>query len=501
MFFYLREDSLDLSWLLLTFVCRLWRLIALNNPLFWSTFRVRPHWRQEVVEAFLCRSGTTALSVVIEERPHAQELELLFTLLAPHANRLKSLSLEFNLKHLPVVKAHLVTISLGISTLRLAATYYASTRQDDLNGTQCLFLMKKMFPALQELYFDGVVVDAQPSLLAQLTKLDMCDVWYFERFSTHPTFHEYLYTTLSACSSLEELRLRNVFDSNEPIAALEVQLPRLRVLALEQEGTTSAKCLPFFSVPLTAAIDVTSAWSDDCWFDWRVHGSGPRTFRTVLPLPHQDTAAAHRFSHTHTLRLHVASERITVCGYLEEINTPWSGSVDLREVEPSGRIALLNPAVLELPRFVDSSRIVTLDIHVANDLRGQVPWVWVLENFPNVRQLVIGGDYTVLHYFATLCSHSTVGYVTEWFARLDSFSICLPEVWPVALVALQHVVCDYRWMLPRRAFVMRVPACPLAGREVTAEIGQWATEMSARGVSVDVIKSQCEGCSVCSGRR
>ncbi|OSD08404.1 hypothetical protein PYCCODRAFT_17517 [Trametes coccinea BRFM310] len=499
-FGYVRSESRDLKWLRITLVCPIWRRLAIGTPLFWCDIHIGIRWTPEIVDAFIRRSKGLRLKVGVDERTDEHELATLFEQLAPHAFRFRSLSLEFDLKQMPVVQKYLARLGTSISTLHLAAYFYASSDSDDLLTGRGLAIRAKDLPALRELSLDGVVLNAQPPFLARLQKLHMRDIWYFERFARYRRVDQYLHKLLSACINLEDLCLCDVLHPTIPIKTPAVHLPQLRALRLGGEGNQVANTVSFFSVPPTTTIAVTSDWEIATWFRWAERRL-PRVFSTALPRPAADHEAAYRYHNTRALRFQAGTTCFEVQGYTKDTATPcqWSGSVELSSLGLDYRTLLLKPALSELKEIVKPSRIVQLEIHLAPQLRGFVDWVWLFNTFTNVQDLTIGGPTTVVHFFCVVMGNA--GFVLqERIERLKSLSFCLPAMDRNALEIMQEAAQKSRWLFDGGSLKVHLLVRPSAIRDAELTLGDWKSKMSRYGVKVHVATTECKDCLLSPAR-
>ncbi|KAI9065490.1 hypothetical protein FKP32DRAFT_499586 [Trametes sanguinea] len=491
-FGYVRSGSRSLKWLRITFVCRVWRQLALDSPLLWSDIHIGTRWTPEIVDAFLHRSKSVRLNVSVDEREHARDLASLFKQLAPQAYRFRSLSVQFDLRHQSVVQAHLSRLGSSVSTLQLTAFYHAAMNPGNLLKSQGLSICAGDLPALRELYLDGVLLDPRSSVLARLQKLSMRDIWHFERFGKHRCVDKYLYAVLSECVGLEDLYLHSVFHPEIPITAPAIYLPRLRTLRLLGEGDQVANHLSCFSVPTTTAIEVTSEWEIDDWFTWMRHRS-PRVFSTALPRPATDNSAAFRHTNTRALRFR-AGAYFEVQGYTGETTATWTGRVDLSSIQPPQRKLMLISSVLELKEIVKAPHILKLELHIALDLWGGMPWEWLLDTFPNLQELTIGGPYSVVQFAGTMSEAND--HLKERMAKLTSLSFCMPTMNTEGLIGLEHAAKTIRWLMGTGSVLVRLLVEPPTDLVARQRLDIWRSTMASYGVRMDVCATRCNTCAV-----
>ncbi|TFK91769.1 hypothetical protein K466DRAFT_595809 [Polyporus arcularius HHB13444] len=94
-FLALRDSSkytTSTQWLTVTWVCRLWREMALSSPLLWAKIHMRRRWPPEMVCAFIELSSGVGLDVNFDIGPLPSYIS---SSLYAHANHIKSLCFRF----------------------------------------------------------------------------------------------------------------------------------------------------------------------------------------------------------------------------------------------------------------------------------------------------------------------------------------------------------------------------------------------------------------------
>ncbi|KAI0647502.1 hypothetical protein C8Q79DRAFT_631586 [Trametes meyenii] len=437
-FLNIRGNALYFYWIgMVTGVCGYWRRVALESASLWAKFRIQPGSKPEIITTFLCRSKHADLDVTIGRQGARMDLCAALGLLAEHKGRIRVLSLLYGVDQIHCVEGFVATLGHRFTTLHLTDHGFVLPRRSLLSvPRRYISLTSAHLPALRELRVDGVVVDASPALLSNLTTFELRRLQDFVLDAAGPPFADYVFQTLSACPGLGRLVLEDVLWRTTDVGGSRtISLPKLRQLHVRVEDTPTAYILPLFSIPATTTIDSISVWSGSRWFDWVHDKSRVGIFKTALPLPGRDEGAMRRYSSTRSLSLRaynqyqpdmLAYTYLDIGGVAGDTLTPWTARVDLRHYSRNtkSRASLFAAAIHDVPALVNSLQIIQLEIHAVPHLLAVTSWPWtsIMRQFQRVETLTVGGACAVTAFILTLSKEKSC------LPALKSLTLCLYDV-------------------------------------------------------------------------
>ncbi|KAI0332535.1 hypothetical protein GY45DRAFT_454475 [Cubamyces sp. BRFM 1775] len=443
-FLTLHDNSARFAWLPVTLVCKYWREVAVGYSRLWSQVKITTGFDVEAVTAVLSRSKQLALYASVACQESDSDLNKALELLASHASRLHLLSMTLELAQCSIFETHLQILGSSLKKLHLRGVSPAVAR-GSLPFLDHVSLQEVRLPCLTTLQLDGIVVDAPDSLLAQLKRISLRKTEpALSRLNNSVRdllFPDYMRNTLAACLNVESVCLEEAFDRESVLAWEPVHLPKLRRLNILDMCFGTRKVLRMFSVPPTAAVHVTSVPE---------RFLAPRDtlstgcFTTALPTRGQDEATKLRREKTRMMAFHASDASWRVKGLIKKSTTrpatPWSASVVFPEpLDEEAREAHLCRALHELGSLVCPGLIKKLEIHVAQHLGNDYPWVSLLREFTSLQSLAVGGVSAITTLLDAAASAAT-DPGEEPLARISTLKLCLHDITPALGAASRRCV-------------------------------------------------------------
>ncbi|KAG8910448.1 hypothetical protein FRC00_008164, partial [Tulasnella sp. 408] len=211
-------------------VSKLWRQIIHSTPVIWTSFHVSKGGSPESLEAPLMRSGGMPFDVhVLDEETKVKAAREQLNALAEHSFRWRNVEISHPEAFTLLGKA----VPLLLPKLRSLAVKATSRR---------------LSRAIIDLYFlpdyptaPDIPLRWNNRMYPSLRCLDLCDI------ELKPQEAEDFFGFLEAHSTLEELALRNVWESGPYIPSRSVMLPHLKELQLG--GIPSSEILRWINAP------------------------------------------------------------------------------------------------------------------------------------------------------------------------------------------------------------------------------------------------------------
>lgn len=245
----LHRQSLSLSWLAVTYVCRIWIITAVDCPLLWTDIPIdlgRP-WSQ----AFCTRSKAAPLSLTKLHPPYDimdPKFSWLLELVTEHFQRFSILDIGgyFNVKAIRLLLV--TTIPHRLFRLSLKAIDNFGLPCNNLIGLIDARQLQDVCMSRMSLAWDAL----------PWTTLRRVSVYHPPSDSATSSFASLL-ASLQAATVLEALNLgiqSCPFDASTITMSSVVQLPRLRVLRITAHAADCGAFLKAVQIPQTASINV-----------------------------------------------------------------------------------------------------------------------------------------------------------------------------------------------------------------------------------------------------
>ncbi|KAI0371652.1 hypothetical protein BV20DRAFT_964863 [Pilatotrama ljubarskyi] len=493
-FLYLRDDAGGFDWIKATATCVQWRQIALDSPILWSKFRIMHRTRPALVYEALRRSIQVELDITIGDIVGEGDLELASHLLGPHAKRLKSLKLEFDLDATGEVNTFLEKFGSGLTTLRLMAD--TAGELDPRANLQVLKLPQ--MSSLRLLSIKGVVCEVTQGALAGLTALDMSDLSKFHVYAPRlPVCVDHVFRTLLGCTNLRRLTLSEVFASTDLQSDRVLRFPLAREVHLREVDIAPARILPRFSLSQGTTVHVTSVFNAERWEEWYQDRRGNGVLKCALPGPPLDEDGERLHPGPTSAYFRAVDREFTFGGYVDKNGTPYVATVDVSRYTTQDHGRMMLTALADFRDLVDTSRIVNLEIHVAPYLEAAVlcgpavPWPWVSHTFRPVHTLTVGGACTVVSFLDVACAIQFRG------VGIKDLTLCLHDITLPVVAAFRRCAKKTK-EISRRVIApdvkIRLPPKLEANDADKERLYRWASELSS-WVKIEFRFEHCECCS------
>ncbi|KAI0056490.1 hypothetical protein BV25DRAFT_1995565 [Artomyces pyxidatus] len=253
-----------LAWVLVTYVCRRWREVALEHPSLWRRINLEhgPRWTRE----FISRAKAIPLVFQGQALFLASPNPVITELLHANLQRIQSISVEGNHHALKAITNALAILAAPIlHVLDIKQFYYRPTPDERVT------LAHISAPRLTHLKLDGVQFMWSAFPMGNLTHLYITvehrPAWA-RRHGGEPIFipgHDKFISLLAQMTRLENLHLSNCIPSC-PTSSINdgrfIKLPHLAALKLNGATVDIVDLMRRITMPLTATIHLVCS-SDD----------------------------------------------------------------------------------------------------------------------------------------------------------------------------------------------------------------------------------------------
>ncbi|KAI1798448.1 hypothetical protein LXA43DRAFT_1107928 [Ganoderma leucocontextum] len=495
-----RDHGFLSPWIPATWVSRHWRAVALATPHLWSWIDINGrHCDPDAIATLLTRSGDEDLSVSLDGQ--AMDMVAGCAMALPVAPRISHLSMCMEEAHAPLVEELLRHVGERLGTLQVYCEDEAQERGIALDPTQV--------PNLRTLSVRNIFVHPTAELrgLKDLTLEQMWDVNVNGRMDVG----EYVYGMLAVCPDLETLDIEDALPhaaSVEVGAYPQITFKKLRWLWVSELAADLPANLAKFVVPPSANVNITA----------RYDGCLPESFETatvigkeheqdsnaVLPMNTFPTSKFENFpslADTMDLSLRLGTPcsigDIHIEGGKWQVTIP---SLDDERRQMNRLPELLEHVYTAFPTaFIDPSKIVFLELHIAEAMPEYDGWAEMLAQFPNVAALTIGGRNALNEVVIALKGNGKGSNGSgNLLPKLMQLTACL-AVRKTAVT--KGDARAFGMLLKERAaqgkmlasLMVRVPDSPL--NKATVHLASaLVAYMAVRGARARVVKKDCPTC-------
>ncbi|TBU21776.1 hypothetical protein BD311DRAFT_792563 [Dichomitus squalens] len=489
-----RDHGFLSSWIPATWVCRAWRAVALATPRLWSWIDINArHCDPEAIATLLARCGSDEnLSMSLDGQ--AIDIAQACELVRPAAHRISHLSVCIDGDQAPLIEELLMHLGDKLGILQL----YGADGVKEYN----ISLDTAQVPNLRTLSLTRIFMHPTTELCG-LKDLTLNNMW-----SENGEMHagEYVYGLLAVCPDLETLCMEDALPqaaSVEIAAFPQIAFPNLRTLCVNDLAVDLPANLANFVVPPLASIHITARYDGHLPFSFEtatVTGADNEADQeddTVLPM---DILPVSKFDNFPALvdTVDLCLQLGTPCctGDIRVHSANWEFTVPTLEDEIQGTNRLpelLDHIFMGFPTaFVDPTKIVFLQLHIAQGVPEYDGWAELLAQFPRVVMLTIGGRNAFNDLVMALKRD------VKLLQTLFQLTVCLAAPRTALTTADAKA---FGAMLAERAekgitlesLIVRVPEIPL--NDATFHLASaLVAYMAVRGKSVRVQRQDCHTC-------
>ncbi|KAI0368555.1 hypothetical protein BV20DRAFT_947907 [Pilatotrama ljubarskyi] len=407
--FLLLRDDHPTSWTRVLSVCRRWYEVAITAPILWAKLAIDERCDPDRFATLLERSEALDLDLSLDV--HSVDFGPLFDTLQPHAARIRSLSLRFSPEQTTDLQRRLEAVSHTIHSLALHCLASEAPK---------LVMDPPAFPSLHSLRATQILPRPKHKMPG-VAELLLNQVWH----AVHPgdDVAQYdLLTALDAFPALENLVLHDALPpcmSVDNATTAHAILSKLRHVELNETFEDIKLFLSHVTIPAEAQLTVLARVGEAMW-----EPEQAGVLLGILPEDHQATVPMIR--HTCALQL--------FAGHTEDGPLTFMGSPDEHAQQPEAWTVIfpdcgealpeaLPVALLELPRVIEPSSLLHLELHTApHVLLFDLDWKAVLEPFSRLRMLGVGSVWKAEDVVTMLYKNPDV------LPELRELELCLDEV-------------------------------------------------------------------------
>ncbi|KAI0353319.1 hypothetical protein OH77DRAFT_619288 [Trametes cingulata] len=408
--FLLLRDHHPTSWTRVLLVCHRWYEVAVTAPTLWTKLAIdTKRCGPDHFATLLQRSEALELDLSLDV--HSIEFGLLFDVLRSHAGRIRSLLLRFSAEQTTDLQRHLESVSHTIRSLTLYCLASEAPK---------LLMNPQAFPFLCSLRATQILPRPKRQMPG-VTYLALNQVWHAVHSGDDVAQHDLL-TTLDAFPALETLVLHDALPpcmsvGNATMA--HATLSKLRLVEVNETFEDIELFLGHVTMPAEAHLTIVARVAEAMWEPEQAGvllGILPENYQTNIPMI-RDSRALQLFAG------HTDDGPLTFKGFPDEdVQQTEAWTIifpDCGETLPEA----LPVALLELPRVIEPSALIHLELHTApHVLLFDLDWKAVLEPFSHLRKLCVGSVWKAEDVVTMLYRHQDV------LPELIELELCLDEV-------------------------------------------------------------------------